>query len=115
MTFSIMTAQSYARPLPAWKILAACCEILGTTPGDLRRYDSRPYVSDRRHIVAVELYRAGYVSREVGAILFRDGATIRTSMNQYLHFYRYDPAFRALAMAVDEAVQALLTSEPIEI
>lgn len=97
------------KPGAPWRpILTTCCEVMGITPGDLRRYNSSPYVSDRRHIAAVELYRAGYTSREVGAMLYRRDATVRTSMTQYLKFFRYDPVFQAMAMAVDAAVQALL-------
>ena len=101
---------------PDWKpILATCCEVLGVKPSDVIAGNKSPYMADRRHIIYKELWGAGYSSREVGVMLNRADSTVRTGTTAYYKYYRYDPAFRALAMAVDEAVQALLTSEPIEI
>ena len=101
---------------PPWRpILEACCEVLGVKPDDIIAGNKSPYMADRRHIIYKELWGAGYSSREVGIMLNRADSTVRTGTTAYYKYYRYDPAFWALAMAVDEAVQALLTSEPIEI
>jgi hypothetical protein len=104
------------RPGTPWReILGTCCETLGTTPGDLRRYDSRPPTTDYRHIATVELYRAGYVTREVGAILYRDNSTVWASRKRYEELCEVDATFRALAQATSAAVQSLLIAEPVQI
>ena len=70
-------------------------------------------MSDRRHIVYKELWGAGYSSREVGVMLNRADSTVRTGTTAYYKYYRYDPAFRAMARAAEAAVEALLVTENV--
>ena len=99
---------------PDWKpILATCCEVLGVKPSDVIAGNKSPYMADRRHIIYKELWGAGYSSREVGVMLNRADSTVRTGTTAYYKYYRYDPAFRAMARAAEAAVEALLVTENV--
>ena len=101
---------------PPWRpILETCCEVLGIKPDDIIAGNKSPYMADRRHIIYKELWGAGYSSREVGVMLNRADSTVRTGTTAYYKYYRYDPGFRAMAMAAEAAVQAILITETVEL